>query len=403
MGYVVLHLDKAKGNESAMSAHIERTQIPKNADPNRAHLNRELVEYPSEVSCRLEAIQHRLDNAGLQRKIGKNQVRVIRVMLTGTNEDMKRIEAEGRLNAWCDDNLAWLNQTFGSENVVSAVLHLDEATPHIHASVVPIVTGERRKTKNTSQPNKKQYRKKNPNAPRLCVDDIMTRSNLKGFQDSYAEAMAKYGLQRGVDGSKARHITTQEFYRNAIAQEQGLKESIESLKYQREDAVEKVHMMYEYRDEARDKFLFVDNYLKQRTNQLSEIEKKLETAKKELEPYQAQEELDLVYSIFPKLKEHINIAQYCTKIGLSIDNIRELFRNGTLKVQTTTLTFPLAFSGYKLNTRQEELNISLNKDNEHGLELNINDIEAKQWFKQQQKSQKNHHLSPPKTGARRKL
>jgi hypothetical protein len=29
MGYAVLHLDKASGNEAKMTAHIERTQMPK--------------------------------------------------------------------------------------------------------------------------------------------------------------------------------------------------------------------------------------------------------------------------------------------------------------------------------------------------------------------------------------
>lgn len=32
-------------------------------------------------------------------------------------------------------------------HTVSAVLHMDEHTPHIHATVVPIVTGERRKAR----------------------------------------------------------------------------------------------------------------------------------------------------------------------------------------------------------------------------------------------------------------
>lgn len=68
-------------------------------------------------------------------------------MLTGTQEDMQHIVQEGRLKAWCADNLEWLRRTFGAENVVSAVLHMDEATPHIHAAVVPIVTGERRKVR----------------------------------------------------------------------------------------------------------------------------------------------------------------------------------------------------------------------------------------------------------------
>lgn len=152
-------------------------------------------------------------------------------MLTGTQEDMLRIVQEERLKAWCADNLEWLRRTFGTENVVSAVLHMDEATPHIHAAVIPIVTGERRKIreKKTDEPNKRKYRTKSAARPRLCADDVMSRVKLKEYQDTYAQAMAKYGLQRGIDGSKARHITTQEFYRNAIAQQQNLQDNIGEL------------------------------------------------------------------------------------------------------------------------------------------------------------------------------
>ena len=44
MGFVVLHMEKAHGSDSGTTAHIERFIIPKNADPTRTHLNRELVE-----------------------------------------------------------------------------------------------------------------------------------------------------------------------------------------------------------------------------------------------------------------------------------------------------------------------------------------------------------------------
>lgn len=106
MGYAVLHLDKAPGNEAAMTAHIARTKIPTNASPERTCLNEELVEFPEAVADRTEAINYRLEHAGLTRKIGTNQVRVIRVMLTGSHDAMKRIEEEGRLSEWCADNLA---------------------------------------------------------------------------------------------------------------------------------------------------------------------------------------------------------------------------------------------------------------------------------------------------------
>ena len=58
MGYAVLHLEKAKGADGAMSTHIERTVHPKNADRMRTHLNRELVRFPEGVKNRTQAIAH---------------------------------------------------------------------------------------------------------------------------------------------------------------------------------------------------------------------------------------------------------------------------------------------------------------------------------------------------------
>ena len=136
MGYAVLHMEKTSGTDAAMSAHIERTIKPKNADESRTHLNRELITFPDGVESRTQAIQHRLDTAGLTRKIGNNQVRAIRVLLTGTHENMEHIANEDRLDEWCSDNLKYLADTFGKENIVSAVLHMDEQTPHIHATLV---------------------------------------------------------------------------------------------------------------------------------------------------------------------------------------------------------------------------------------------------------------------------
>jgi len=128
MGYAVLHLNKASGNDAGMSAHIERTIEPKNADKSRTHLNRELVQFPDGVKNRTEAIQHRIENAGIARKISQNQVRAIRIMLSGSPEKMKQIEKTVQLDNWCNDNLDWLRKTFGADNLVSAVLHLDEKT-----------------------------------------------------------------------------------------------------------------------------------------------------------------------------------------------------------------------------------------------------------------------------------
>ena len=240
MGYAVLHLEKAKGADGAMSTHIERTVRPKNADRKRTHLNRELVQFPEGVKNRTQAIAHRIETAGIRRKVGTNQVKAIRVLLTGSNKDMKQMEADGRLDGWCNDNLKWLWETYGEQTLVSAVLHMDEKTPHIHATIVPIVTGERRKAKQDEQNGKKKYRKKSPQDVRLCADDVMARHKLKHYQDTYAQAMSKYGLQRGIDGSLAKHISTMQYYKGLVEQQDSLQENIETLLGLEEEAQKKL-------------------------------------------------------------------------------------------------------------------------------------------------------------------
>ena len=235
MGFVVLHMEKAHGSDSGTTAHIERSVIPKNADPTRTHLNRQLIEYPDGVNDRSAAIQRRLEEANLTRKIGSNQVRAIRINVSGTPEDMERIEREGRLDEWCADNLRYFRDTFGADNIVSAHLHMDERTPHIHLTLVPIVEGERKRRKREEQA-KKRYRKKPANTVRLCADDIMTRLKLKSYQDSYAVAMAKYGMLRGIDGSEARHNSTQQYYRDTFKLANDLKAEVMDLQEQQETA-----------------------------------------------------------------------------------------------------------------------------------------------------------------------
>nr|WP_306449243.1 MobV family relaxase [Odoribacter splanchnicus] len=239
MGFVVLHMEKAHGSDSGTTAHIERSIIPKNADPTRTHLNRRLIEYPDRVKDRSAAIQRRLEEAGLTRKVGSNQVRAIRINVSATHEDMERIQREGRLNEWCADNLRYFADTFGKENIVAAHLHMDEKTPHMHVTLVPIVKGERKRRKREEQA-KKRYRKKPADSVRLCADDIMSRLKLKSYQDSYAAAMAKYGLQRGIDGSEARHVSTQQYYHDIKRQTKELKAEVVELQEQKDTAREEL-------------------------------------------------------------------------------------------------------------------------------------------------------------------
>lgn len=383
MGFVVLHIQKPKGNDARTTAHIERTVNPANADQSRTHLNEDLIPYPNGVKDRTHAIQHRIETAGIKRKISHNQIRALQIMLSGTPEDMQRIQAEGKLNEWSNDNIKWLQETFGKDNVVSAVLHLDEKTPHIHATVVPIVSGERRKVKQKSNTediqSKKKYRKKDPNFSRLCADDIMTKDNLKLFQDTYAEAMAKYGLKRGVDGSEARHISTPQYYRDLVVKTEDLKEDIVILLENKEDVNDKIRDLYDRKDEAREKFLNMHEYTQQKEGEISDLETRIEQLKLDYEPYKAQDDINLLFSVFPHLNERLRIAQLCKGIGLTIDTIKQLFKGEAIMV-TGKLHSPEYNQSFSVQDAKLQL-FKESKDSDR-LKLSINGQNIIDWFKQ---------------------
>ena len=68
MGYISIQINKAKGSaDTGASDHIERKTTPKNADPTRTHLNRELGQFPDGGADRTGAISHRIRTAGSRR------------------------------------------------------------------------------------------------------------------------------------------------------------------------------------------------------------------------------------------------------------------------------------------------------------------------------------------------
>lgn len=112
---------------------------------------------------------------------------------------------------------------------------MDEHTPHIHATVIPIVKGERRKASHEKQDGKKKYRKKSIDTVRLCADNVLTRDKMIAYHNSYSTVMEKYGLQRGERGSEARHVTTAQYYRNIQREKKEIESEVQQLKQEKQD------------------------------------------------------------------------------------------------------------------------------------------------------------------------
>ena len=430
MGYFSLDIKKAKGtSDTTQSDHIERKIIPKNADPTRTHLNRVLVKYPDGVHGRDEAIAHRLNTASIRRKITHDQVRVVRVVLSGTHEDMMNIQEKGKLDEWCSDSIQWLQATFGKDNVVAAHLHMDEKTPHIHAAVVPIVTGERRKAKKEQADGKRKYRKKT-NSVRLCADDLFNRQTLIAYHDNYARVMAKYGLQRGVRGSEARHTTTMQYYRNLKKKNEVLETETRLLQEKKAEAQEELkqvkaeirtdklksaatdaataiasgvgslfgsgklkeleHSNVELHQEIAKRNKSIDD-LKVRMQQMQEQHGKQirnlqgvhnqELEAKDKEISRLNTILEKAFNWFPLLKEMLRMEKLCYAIGFTKDMVNSLLTkkeaircNGKIYSEEHRRRFEIKNDIFKI----EKSSVDNNK-----LVLTINRQPIGEWFKEQ--------------------
>jgi len=180
---------KGAGSIGGKSDHNYRQGHVPNADAERKHLNHEYVLNYENLG---KAIQARLDQAGLDH-VRKDAVKGMEFILTASPEAFKRDQAgqftgDYRESDWVKANLEFMKQSYGS-NLVAFTLHQDEKTPHIHAIVVPITPDNR-----------------------LCAKELFTPKTLRQLQTDYAAAMKPFGLERGIEGSRAQHVDMKHIY-----------------------------------------------------------------------------------------------------------------------------------------------------------------------------------------------
>lgn len=190
--YCVLSINKIHtlGNLKMCHKHNFRELPLKHVDLSKIEDNEELIDDSGldYVDLWYRRIKEEELKNNRPVSVRKNSVLAYEVLTTFSKDMIGVIDME----KWKEENIAWMKETFGEENILSMQLHEDESVPHIHTIVVPI--------------NKEG---------RLCARDFTGgRAKMFRLQTSYGEKMASVGLKRGEMYSKAHKTNINTFYKD---------------------------------------------------------------------------------------------------------------------------------------------------------------------------------------------
>ncbi|HBV0102194.1 TPA: plasmid recombination protein [Escherichia coli] len=182
--YAIMRCKKLTGMGNVASAlqHCYRERETPNANAERTPENYcSVSESTDQAMGRVREL--------LPEKRRKDAVLAVEYVMTASPEWWK--EATPRQQAeFFARSEQWLENKYGKDRVVAAVVHRDEATPHLSAFVVPLTQDGRLSAK----------------------EFIGGRSKMRDDQSTYAESVRKLGLERGIEGSRATHQTVQHYY-----------------------------------------------------------------------------------------------------------------------------------------------------------------------------------------------
>ena len=135
--FAILRIEKRKlGSVTHINNHHERLKEKyksnEDIDPERTHLNYHLVE--PEGKYRQKALE-RIEEVGAKRR--KDSVVMQDVLITASPDwiDAKSYDEQVE---YFNHAFDFISDRYGRENILSAVVHMDEAHPHMHLVFVPI-------------------------------------------------------------------------------------------------------------------------------------------------------------------------------------------------------------------------------------------------------------------------
>lgn len=290
--FCVMNIQKRKRNDvSGIQKEATRTATEYNnrVQPSMDIFNVNLIQ----SNNWMQDIQAEIDQAGA--KTRSNSVVALDAIYTASGEFFKGKSNEEN-DQFFRDCLQFHQRKFG--HVISAVIHYDETTPHLHILSVPLTQDGR-----------------------LSAREIIgNRANLSRMQTEFFEQVGKeHGLERGIqmDGQeKKKRITAQEHkLREVTAEKQKQLEELDAIKHSKQSARERATRAKEQAEQQQaenSRLRTIEGQIRDRmeqeqatAEQLTELNQKarqeLEQTKKNLEAYKPfltraeQRELEELY------------------------------------------------------------------------------------------------------------
>ena len=253
MSTLVLHMSKFKKDAIRGIQSHNRRERESHSNPDidysRSVGNYDLHESASDNYA--QAIQNRIDDLLMVKAVRKDAVHLCGLIVSSDKSFFTRMGKE-ETRRFFEEAAAYLTDFVGRENVISAMVHMDEKTPHMHFLHVPVTPDGR-----------------------LSANSIYTRASLKKLQTDlpiYLQSRC-FEIQRGVEqkpGSAKKHLDTREFKQqqealnNLILESEEFAQSsrqiLDALE-QREEELKKSIEMYEQQAEEAEKILQGDSSL----------------------------------------------------------------------------------------------------------------------------------------------
>ncbi|WWU66883.1 MobV family relaxase (plasmid) [Clostridium baratii] len=219
MSYLVCHFGKYKSsNVFGLQKHNQRENknySNKDLDISKSHLNYDLVN-SSPINFRT-TINNLIDEKRKSdRAVRKDAVVYCECIISSDQNFFKNLSSD-KQKLFFRESLEFLGQKLGKDNIISANVHMDETTPHMHVGFVPI------------------------QGDSLSAKKVLNRNFLRNIHNQMPKFLKDNGfdIERGKEDAKFKHMETREYKKLSQAELDDLEFQKKNLNKQIDTLIEK--------------------------------------------------------------------------------------------------------------------------------------------------------------------